>query len=96
MTNAQKQLMEDQLYHTAVYAMEYVAHGKSLAKDNAERLGCSQFDVEVELRVACARLVGQLTDARNAKLRSKMKRMKGLMARMTALETKLDKQGDRR
>lgn len=89
--NRIKEQVEDQLLHTALESMAYVAYGKVLARENAKRFDISQYDSEKLLHNACAALTEHLQKMRTRRMDAKLRMAKSLVRQLAALQAKLDK-----
>lgn len=79
-----KSFTKDQLIATAIQAVQYVAGGKAVVKENAKHLNCSEYDAEKAMIEASAEVVEFLQDWRLRDRNRRLRKMKQLAKRMEA------------
>lgn len=84
-----RQQIEDELYHTALETVAYVATGKAIVRENAKRFGVPACDVEKAMHEAATKIMAQLNELRNRDRDRRLKKLKALHQKMTTLHAKL-------
>lgn len=81
---------QDVLYATALQAVRYVGTGKAVIADVAKQHNLSQYDAEMAMQLALARVETQLHELRVADRDRAIRKMKNLKKKMDALQKQLD------